>query len=47
MERVNLGHSVKDIPVPSRKEYQQMVINSGEKVMKNLRWRVGSTLGQK
>ena len=40
MERVDLGHSVKDIPVPSRKEYQQMVINSGEKFMKNLRWKV-------
>ena len=40
MERVILDHSVKDIPVPSRKEYQQMVINSGEKFMKNLRWKV-------
>ena len=40
MDLVNFGHSVKDIPVPSRKEYQLMMINSMEKFMKNLRWKV-------
>ena len=38
MEAVNLGHSVKDIPVASRKEYRLMLINSYEKFTKNLRW---------
>ena len=40
METVNLEHSVKDIPVPSRKEYQQMMISSFEKFRRNLRWKV-------
>ena len=40
MEKVNLGHSVKDIPVSSRKEYQQMLINSLEKFSRNLSWKV-------
>ena len=40
MDVVNFEHSVKDIPVPSRKEYQQMMINSTEKFTKNLRWKV-------
>ena len=40
MDVVNFGHSVKDIPVPSKKEYRLMMINSAEKYMRNLRWRV-------
>ena len=40
MDVVNFGHSVKDIPVPSRKEYSLMMINSYEKFTTNLRWRV-------
>ena len=40
MESVNFGHSVKDIPVPSRKEFQQMMISSLEKFRRNLRCKV-------
>ena len=39
MEQVNLGHSVKDIPVPNEKVYMQMMINSVEKFIWNLRWK--------
>ena len=40
METVNFGHSVKDIPVPSRKEYKKMMINSYLRFTRNMRWRV-------
>ena len=40
MESVNLGHSTKDIPMPSRKLYSTMMINSYEKFIQNLRWKV-------
>ena len=40
MEVVNFGHSVKDIPVLSKKEYRLSMIHSGEKFIRNLRWRV-------
>ena len=36
---VNLGHSVKDIPVPNKNVYMQMMINSVEKFLQNLRWK--------
>ena len=39
-ELKNFGHSVKDIPVPSRKEYQTALINSYENFIWPLRWRV-------
>ena len=40
MEPVNLGHSMKDIPVPKQKVYKQMMINSLEKFIQNLRWKI-------
>ena len=40
MEAVNFGHSVKDIPIPNRKEYQKMMINSYENFIWTLRWKV-------
>ena len=40
MEPVNLGHSVKDIPVPNKKLYMKMMINSTERFIQNLRWMV-------
>ena len=40
MEAVNFGHSVKDIPIPSKKEYQKMMINSYENFIWPLRWKV-------
>ena len=39
MELVNLGHSIKDIPVPNKKVYLQILINSVEKFIQNLRWK--------
>ena len=40
MEKVNLGHSTNDIPLPPRKLYRQMMINSVEKFSQNLGWKV-------
>ena len=40
MDPVNFGHSIKDIPVPSKKIYCSRLINSMEKFMQSLRWRV-------
>ena len=40
MDPVNLEHSIKDIPVPKPKVYKQMMINSLEKFIQNLRWKV-------
>ena len=39
MEQINYGHSLKNIPVPDKKTYLQMLVNSTEKFMKNLRWK--------
>ena len=40
MEQVNFGYSLKNIPIPEEKVYLQMLINSSEKVMKSIRWKV-------
>ena len=40
MDAIILGHSVKDIPVPGIKLYLNMLINSKEKLVKNVRWAV-------
>ena len=40
MDPVNFGHSIKDIPVPSKKVYCSRLINSVEKFIQSLRWRV-------
>ena len=39
MEQVNLGYSMKNIPMPSQNTYLQMFINSIEKLKRNLSWR--------
>ena len=39
MEQVNLGYSMKNIPMPSRNTYLQMFINSIEKTSRNLSWK--------
>ena len=39
MEKINFGQSLKNIPVPDKKTFQQMLINSKEKFSINLRWR--------
>ena len=33
-------YSMKDIPIPSRKEYQCKLISQGSKFINNLRWRI-------
>ena len=39
MEQVNLGYSTMNIAVPSKDTYLQMMVNSVEKLIHNLRWR--------
>ena len=39
MEKVNLDYSTKNIPVPSRNLYQQMVIAKTQKFIHNARWK--------
>ena len=39
MEQINLGYSTKNIPVPSENTYLQMMVNSVEKLIHNLRWK--------
>ena len=38
--RFNFGYSTKNIPIPSRKEYKLQLIQSLEKFVHNIRWRV-------
>ena len=40
MEQVNFGYSLKNIPTPESKVYLKMLINSSEKVIRSIRWRV-------
>ena len=40
MRQVNLRHSTKDIPVPDKKTYLNMMIDSAETFMKKADWRV-------
>ena len=39
MDRINLGYSTKNIPIPAKKEYLQRLISSTEKFIKSIRWR--------
>ena len=39
MEQVNLGYSMKNIPVPSQESYLQVFINSIETFSRNIAWR--------
>ncbi len=38
-ERVNLGYSTKNIPIPTQKDYLKCLISKAEKFMRNIRWR--------
>ena len=40
MEQVNFGYSLKNIPVPSPQEYHQEMINSVEKLLNRMNWKV-------
>ena len=39
MEQVNFGYSLQNIPIPERKVYLQMLINSSEKLIRSVRWK--------
>ena len=39
MEQVNLGYSTKNIPVPSKNTYLQILISSMEKLNHRMRWK--------
>ena len=39
MEKVNIGQSTKNIPVPPTRTYLQMMISKMEKVVHNMRWK--------
>ena len=39
MEKVNFNYSTKNIPVPSRNLYRQMVIAKSQKFIHNARWK--------
>lgn len=39
MERVNFGYSMKNIPIPSTKEYKKSLIEKTESVLKRMRWK--------
>ena len=40
MEQVNLGHSIKDIPIAAQKVIVSMILNSIESFTNNIGWRV-------
>jgi hypothetical protein len=39
MERVNIGYSTKNIPIPARKDYLKCLIAKTEKFLRSVRWR--------
>ena len=39
MEAINLGYSTKNIPIPSKNQYLQSLIQKTETFIKNIRWR--------
>jgi hypothetical protein len=39
MEQVNFGYSLKNIPLPNKKEYKLSLISSAEKFIQSIRWR--------
>ena len=47
MDKVNLGYSTKNIPIPSERNYMQEMIASAEKFIRNLRWRTHFFLNPK
>ena len=44
MEQVNFGYSLKNIAIPEKKVYLQMLISSAEKVIQAVRWRTANYL---
>jgi len=39
MDKINFGYAVKDIPIPSNKEYPTRFIEMTENVIKRMRWK--------
>ncbi|XP_072050354.1 uncharacterized protein [Amphiura filiformis] len=39
LEKINLGYSTKNIPLPGKKDYLTCLTNKAEKFLKNIRWR--------
>ena len=39
MEKVNLGYSVKNIPIPSRKGYLILLLEKIEMLIRRMRWK--------
>ena len=39
MEKVNLGYSIKDIPIPNEKNYLYQLVAKIEAVIKRMRWK--------
>ena len=40
MEKINLGYSTKNIPIPSHHQYLKCLTNKTELFIKHLRWKV-------
>ena len=39
MERTNLGYSTKNIPIPSKEEYQKRLLDKTQPFLKRMRWK--------
>ena len=39
MEKINLGYSIKNIPIPTRKRYLLQLMEKIEMVLKRMRWK--------
>ena len=39
MEKINLGQSTKNIPIPSKDVYRQALVNAIDKFLYNARWK--------
>ena len=40
MEKINIVHSMKNIPIPSRREYTKLLVLKMESFLRRLRWRI-------
>ena len=39
MERFNFGYSIKNIPIPTQRQYKLQLIDKIEAVIKRMRWK--------
>ena len=40
MERINFGYSLKNIPIPSKKQYLKALIDKTDKFIRRMRWKI-------